>query len=455
MMMMEGIGSTGPAPFLLKTYEMVDDSWTDEIVSWSSTNDTFIVWNPAEFSRLLLPTFFKHNNFSSFIRQLNTYGFRKVHPERWEFANEDFLKDQKHLLKNIHRRKPIHSHSLTQPVVDSERSAFEEQIHKLSQDKTTIQSNIFRFKQLHSAANTHLQDLRLRLDAMEERQQNLLTIFQKALHNPTLVQQITRKIESMDLLAYNKKRRLPPQLHDHDHHLQPVAGNTFVESFGMEFGNISHQNFSNKLTLELPPAVSDTNLMVSCSTQSSNEDGESPHKIILPQIAELAQTGESLPFQMHSFLSRTATAAESPKLDSNYEDGDSYISCLLNLSLASSPLQAKRNTCTDKSPSLIDSPKFGKLEGSKFCANDSKEYDAGASSSKNLNEVTNLAEAPPTAPVRVNDVFWEQFLTERPGCEDNEGSMSTHKVNAYVAEQDEERSVHGIAGNVMDMDHTL
>jgi len=73
MMMMEGTGSTGPAPFLLKTYEMVDESSTDEIVSWSSTNNTFIVWNPAEFSRLLLPTFFKHNNFSSFIRQLNTY----------------------------------------------------------------------------------------------------------------------------------------------------------------------------------------------------------------------------------------------------------------------------------------------------------------------------------------------------------------------------------------------
>ncbi|CAJ1849568.1 unnamed protein product [Sphenostylis stenocarpa] len=445
-----GSGSTAPAPFLLKTYEMVDDSSTEEIVSWSSTNNTFIVWNPAEFSRLLLPTFFKHNNFSSFIRQLNTYGFRKVHPERWEFANEDFVKDQKHLLKNIHRRKPVHSHSLTQPAVDSERSAFEEQIEKLSLDKTTIQSNISRFKQHHSAAKTHLEDLRLRLDGMEERQQNLITFFQKALHNPTLVQQITRKVESMDLLAYNKKRRLPPQVddHDHDHHLQPVAGNTFIDSFGMEFERISHQDFSNKLTLELSPALSDMNLVVSCSTQSSNEDGESPHRMMLPETSELAQTGESFTFQRHSCLSQTATVAESPK----YEDGDSYISCLLNLTLASSPLQVKRNSCTDRSPSLIDCPEFGKLEGSKFCANNSKESDVGASSSRNLNEVTNLAEAPQTAPVRVNDVFWEQFLTERPGCSDNEGSLSTHKANAYVAEQHEGRSVHGISGDVMDMD---
>ena len=66
-------GGGGPAPFLLKTYDMVDDSSTNEIVSWSPAYNSFIVWNPPEFARVLLPTYFKHNNFSSFIRQLNTY----------------------------------------------------------------------------------------------------------------------------------------------------------------------------------------------------------------------------------------------------------------------------------------------------------------------------------------------------------------------------------------------
>lgn len=75
-----GGGTGGPAPFLIKTYDMVDDSSTDDIVSWSSTNNSFVVWNPPEFARLLLPTYFKHNNFSSFIRQLNTYVSMKFAP---------------------------------------------------------------------------------------------------------------------------------------------------------------------------------------------------------------------------------------------------------------------------------------------------------------------------------------------------------------------------------------
>lgn len=64
---------TVPAPFLTKTYQLVDDPLTDHIVSWSEDESTFVVWRPPEFARDLLPNFFKHNNFSSFVRQLNTY----------------------------------------------------------------------------------------------------------------------------------------------------------------------------------------------------------------------------------------------------------------------------------------------------------------------------------------------------------------------------------------------
>ncbi|XVE64888.1 hypothetical protein DITRI_Ditri07aG0137900 [Diplodiscus trichospermus] len=90
-----------PTPFLTKTYQLVDDPSVDDLISWNDDESTFIVWRPAEFSRDLLPEYFKHNNFSSFVHQLNTY----VVTDRWEFASDCFRRGEKALLRDIQRRK--------------------------------------------------------------------------------------------------------------------------------------------------------------------------------------------------------------------------------------------------------------------------------------------------------------------------------------------------------------
>jgi len=66
-------GGGGPAPFLTKTHQMVEERATDEVISWAEQGRSFVVWKPVELARDLLPLHFKHCNFSSFVRQLNTY----------------------------------------------------------------------------------------------------------------------------------------------------------------------------------------------------------------------------------------------------------------------------------------------------------------------------------------------------------------------------------------------
>lgn len=70
---LKGLYEDGPTPFIKKIYGMVGDAETDGIISWSESGMSFVIRDHYKFCVEILPKHFKHANFSSFIRQLNTY----------------------------------------------------------------------------------------------------------------------------------------------------------------------------------------------------------------------------------------------------------------------------------------------------------------------------------------------------------------------------------------------
>ncbi|XVE96502.1 hypothetical protein REPUB_Repub02eG0227900 [Reevesia pubescens] len=197
-------------PFLSKTFDLVDDTSLDPIISWGPTGESFVVWDPVEFSRLILPRNFKHNNFSSFVRQLNTYGFRKIDTDKWEFANEDFERGKRHLLKNIQRRKSPQSQQVGNyfgPSTEAERSGLQGEIERLREEKSMLMQEVVELQQQDRSTARHVEVVNQRLQSAEQRQKQMVSFLAKLFQNPAFVARLRQKKEHREIGSPRMRRK--------------------------------------------------------------------------------------------------------------------------------------------------------------------------------------------------------------------------------------------------------
>ncbi|CAG8490322.1 6786_t:CDS:2 [Ambispora leptoticha] len=118
--------------FVAKLYQLLDSDEYKEYLTWNDTGDVFVICNMDEFAANVLPKFFKHCKFTSFVRQLNIYGFYRVSDARKSkhvrskhacvFSHPQFRRNRQDLLTNIKRKVSKPNKKRARPTESSSSS---------------------------------------------------------------------------------------------------------------------------------------------------------------------------------------------------------------------------------------------------------------------------------------------------------------------------------------------
>lgn len=237
------------------------------------------------------------SNLLKHMVQMVLQGFRKVDPDRWEFANEEFLGGQKHLLKNIKRRRNASQNSQQQqgsgPCVELGQFGLETEVDRLRRDRNVLMLEVLKLRQQQNNSRTQLMAMEERLQGTERKQQQTMTFLARSLNNPRFIQQLViRSEQSRQLASPGKKRRLPAGemvaeteteietlLSTMDHHRVSSSSNSDQKNnIGMEYGNQNLGSVSDAIWEEL---LNDRMLMW-------DEEGQGDHSEIEVEVDELA-----------------------------------------------------------------------------------------------------------------------------------------------------------------------
>ncbi|KAJ5273984.1 hypothetical protein N7478_009109 [Penicillium angulare] len=240
--------------FIHKLYNMLEDNTIQHLISWSGTNDSFVMSPTSEFSKVLAQ-YFKHTNISSFVRQLNMYGFHKVSdvfhtgsPDSalWEFkhGNGNFKRGDLVGLREIKRRAsrhalihrdsfPSHKAAVSQPGTPAEPvpDATEARLMNLEHTLFDMHSRLSRAEEGNMALHSKCQSMAEGLSKCYHWTHSISRFLQAVVpdrENPlyhdisNIQREVEKQLETMRAMEASHDTLMPPR--------QPYFGNMPMES---------------------------------------------------------------------------------------------------------------------------------------------------------------------------------------------------------------------------------
>uniref|UniRef100_A0ACD5U165 Uncharacterized protein n=1 Tax=Avena sativa TaxID=4498 RepID=A0ACD5U165_AVESA len=284
-----------------------------------------------------------------------------------------------HLLKNIHRRKPVHSHSLQNqvngaPLTDSERREFEEEIGRLKREKSVLLADLQRQAQQQGEIAWLMQSLEDRIAVMDRRQHNIVASVRDILHSRGGDVSGSALVETDH---FSKKRRVPK-----------------IDFFAEEPAAAEEQQAAH-------PHIATEGMFL---VRTVNAEPFEKMELAMASLEKLFQRAGDYASseEMYSSVASPAldlsdlqTAAMETSVDAQPTDGQE----------PSSPAQLPESPGYVQSPMLL----FGDIHQDTTHRATTAEADMSSEVSTTDTETGVSHE-----PVAANDQFWERFLSDTP-----------------------------------------
>jgi HSF-type DNA-binding len=154
-----------------------------EIIDWLPHGRSWRVLKPRDFETKIIPRFFEHSKFSSFIRQANGWGFRRITqgPDRNSYYHEKFLRGLPHLCKSM-KRPGVAEKRICDPDLEPDFYKISE-IHPVPE--ITDEESIFLQKSLLSGPKARMPIITEHFMSLAAGSRSPTSVHQASPHTPT------------------------------------------------------------------------------------------------------------------------------------------------------------------------------------------------------------------------------------------------------------------------------